>query len=71
MYVCVCNAITERAIHRMVKDGCTTLGEVQALSGCADCCGTCHDYALEVLDQALGRQQAVSPPRAVSLPMVA
>ncbi len=71
MYVCVCNAVTERAIHRMVEEGCCTLGEVQARTGCADCCGTCHDYALEVLEQALERHPGALSTGAVKLPMVA
>jgi len=71
MYVCVCNAVTERTVRELVGRGCTTLGELQARTGCADCCGTCRDYALEVLDQALERHPPITPPETVNLPMIA
>ncbi len=72
MYVCVCNAVTERTIHQMVANGCTALSEVQAMTGCADCCGTCHDYALEVLDRALATHNKTRPSMPViRLPQVA
>jgi bacterioferritin-associated ferredoxin len=71
MYVCICNAVTESAIHRMVDDGCSTLGEVQARTGCADCCGTCHDHVVDVLHRALERQSASAPVALPTLPLVA
>ena len=72
MYVCVCNAVTERTIHQMVASGCTTLSEVQAMTGCADCCGTCHDYALHVLDKALEQRTDIPATiPVVNLPQVA
>lgn len=71
MYVCVCNAVTEHTIHEMVGAGCTTLAELQASTGCADCCGTCHDYALEVLDRALIQTSSHPVTRLPRLPLVA
>ncbi|QOC24239.1 (2Fe-2S)-binding protein [Wenzhouxiangella sp. AB-CW3] len=53
MYVCVCNAVTERTLLELVDEGCTTIAELQSRIGVADCCGTCHDHAAELLDQAL------------------
>jgi bacterioferritin-associated ferredoxin len=70
MYVCICNAVTERTIEKLVADGCSSLAELQSRTGCADCCGTCHDYAVEVLDRALiasSRSPVVLP----SIPLVA
>src|SRR5699024_7718429 len=38
MYVCICNAVTERTIRELVADGYHSLNEIQALTGCS---GTC------------------------------
>lgn len=48
MYVCVCNAITERQVRESVAAGASTLADLQAELGVATCCGCCaetaHDY---------------------------
>jgi len=50
MYVCLCNAVTERAIREAANDGVRTLAELSRRTGCADCCGSCADLAAEILD---------------------
>ena len=60
MYVCICNAVTESTIERMIADGCNTFGEVQARTGCADCCGSCHEHVHDVVNRALERQQSAT-----------
>jgi bacterioferritin-associated ferredoxin len=64
MYVCLCNAITERAIRDAARDGVRTLSELSRKTGCADCCGTCADVASEILADA----QRV---RMLDLPLIA
>ncbi|QKK02893.1 MAG: (2Fe-2S)-binding protein [Pseudomonadota bacterium] len=61
MYVCVCNAVTERAIQRLVADGYTTLNEIQALTGCSGSCGACRDHAEAVIARSAAASAA--PPR--------
>lgn len=51
MYVCVCNGVTDRDIQRAVAEGCTSLDELAARTGCGTTCGCCRDYALEALQQ--------------------
>jgi len=55
MYVCVCNAVTERAIRELVSEGCRSLNEIQALTGCSDTCGRCHEHAEAVIEASLAR----------------
>lgn len=55
MYVCVCNAVTERHIYRLVAEGMTTLDEIQAVTGCAGTCGACREHAELVVDDAIRR----------------
>ncbi len=50
MYVCLCNAVTERAIREAANEGVRTLAELSRRTGCADCCGTCADLAEEILE---------------------
>ncbi|MET0231156.1 MAG: (2Fe-2S)-binding protein [Rhodanobacteraceae bacterium] len=54
MYVCICNAVTERAIREAAASGVRTLSELSRRTGCADCCGSCSDLANEILAEAHG-----------------
>ena len=51
MYVCICNAITERTIREHAERGVTTLDELAVATGAGTCCGACRPLALEILDQ--------------------
>lgn len=53
MYVCLCNAVTERRIRELVAAGYRSLDEIQLLTGCADTCGSCYDHAEAVIASAL------------------
>jgi len=64
MYVCICNAVTERAIREAAASGVRTLSELSRRTGCSDCCGSCADLANEILADA-------HRTRALNLPMVA
>ena len=49
MYICVCNAITERQVRESVAAGATTLADLQFELGVATCCGCCAETAQEYL----------------------
>jgi bacterioferritin-associated ferredoxin len=49
MFICVCNAITERQVKAAVADGATSLADLQGQLGVAACCGCCADTASEYL----------------------
>ena len=51
MYVCICNAVTERAVREAAQAGVRTLSELSRRTGCADCCGSCADLASEILNE--------------------
>ena len=53
MYVCVCNAVTERDIGSAVADGCCTLRELRDQLGVGNCCGRCTGCARDVLNNSL------------------
>ena len=52
MYVCICNAVTERTIREHAARGVATLDELTAATGAGACCGSCRPLALEILDTA-------------------
>ena len=54
MYVCVCNAVTDREIKGAAKLGVRTLDDLSSLLGVATCCGKCADCAKSVLAEAVG-----------------
>ena len=53
MYVCVCNAVTDRDIGSAVADGCGSLRELREQLGVGACCGRCTGCARDVLHQSL------------------
>jgi len=54
MYICICNAVTERDIHAAVSDGCHSMRHLREALGVCSSCGRCGQSALEVLKGALG-----------------
>lgn len=52
MYICICNAITDRQINKAIANGATTLADLQYELGVATECGTCLDSAVQLLPAA-------------------
>lgn len=66
MYVCICNAVTEKMIRQAAAEGVRSMSELTRLTGCSGECGSCADLAEEVL------RDAHRPKRArFNLPLVA
>ena len=55
MYVCICNAITDKQIRRAAKNGTTDLRGLQAKLGVASGCGSCTEAASEILAEYRSR----------------
>lgn len=67
MYVCVCNAVTERHINEAVRDGISTLRHLRDELGVTAECGRCAVCARDCLRSALAEQTrhyAATPVRA-------
>ncbi len=60
MYVCVCNAVTDREIRGAVRLGARSLDDLSATLGVATCCRRCSDCARSVLEEALETHAAVA-----------
>jgi bacterioferritin-associated ferredoxin len=53
MYVCICNAVTERQIRQAVDLGATSFSDLREGLAVATDCGKCRGYACDVLNDAL------------------
>lgn len=60
MYVCVCNAVTERDIEGAIAAGCCSLRQLREELGVGACCGRCTSCAREQLN---GAQRDAQPAR--------
>ena len=49
MFVCICNAITDRQIKETVSAGANSLTDLESQLGVGDCCGCCKDLAASYL----------------------
>lgn len=54
MYVCLCNAVTDRAIREAASRGVASIDALAAETGVGTCCGACRPLAIQILDEASG-----------------
>jgi bacterioferritin-associated ferredoxin len=69
MYICICNAVTEKAIRDAVRDGARSVFDLSLRTGCSTQCGTCTDVVRDIMEATLAE---IGAPRApVKLKVVA
>jgi len=49
MYVCICNAITDKQIRQAAETGARNLWDLQKQLGVATQCGSCKEMASDIL----------------------
>jgi len=49
MYVCICNAVTDKQIREAAKSGAEDLWDLRRELGVAAGCGSCKEMASEIL----------------------
>jgi bacterioferritin-associated ferredoxin len=52
MYVCICNAITDKQIRHAAASGVTSFAGLQKALGVGAGCGTCSEYAASILHES-------------------
>ena len=52
MYICICNAVTERDVRECARRGCGSLDQLSEQLGVGSVCGRCRLAAQEILDEA-------------------
>lgn len=58
MYICVCNAVTDREIRQCAELGARTVDELRDALGVASCCGKCEGAARDILVSRTGSAAA-------------
>jgi bacterioferritin-associated ferredoxin len=61
VYVCICNAITDKQIHEAADAGVEDLWGLQAALGVATNCGSCKETASEILREKRREKQLARP----------
>lgn len=61
MYVCVCNAITDKQIRKAAKAGARNLRDLQSKLGVATGCGSCIEVASEILQESQQETRTFEP----------
>lgn len=54
MFVCICQAVSDRTIREAAARGVTTLEALAAETGTGTCCGACRPFALQILEEHAG-----------------
>jgi bacterioferritin-associated ferredoxin len=61
MYVCICNAITDKQIRQAAESGVTSLWELQKELGVASNCGKCGEMAVSIIRETRRSQEPAEP----------
>ena len=61
MYVCVCNAVTDREIRQCAELGACSLRDLERCLGVGSNCGKCREAARSVLEEAASSGSRFSP----------
>jgi bacterioferritin-associated ferredoxin len=49
MYICICNAVTQKAVEECARDGARSVDDLTVQLGVAAGCGRCRECAVEFL----------------------
>jgi bacterioferritin-associated ferredoxin len=60
MYICLCNAVTERQIREVVDRGARSLDEVKRCLPVATRCGCCEESARELIEARAAGPETVA-----------
>ncbi len=53
MYVCMCEAVTDHAIHQAIDEGASTVAEVMACTRAGTRCGACRSEIAAIVASAV------------------
>lgn len=54
MYICICNAVTEKQVHQAIDGGAVTVDDLYRLLAVGSQCGSCRDCARQCLNEKNG-----------------
>lgn len=59
MYICVCKAVTDKAIRQQVAEGACSMRELKQCLGVGSQCGKCTTAAQDLLNRSLTEQMRI------------
>ena len=59
MYICVCKAVTDKAIRNLVADGACSMRELKQCLGVGSQSGKCTPAAQDLLNRSLTEQMRI------------
>jgi bacterioferritin-associated ferredoxin len=59
MYICVCKAVTDKAIRQHVTEGACSMRELKQCLGVGSQCGKCTPAAQDLLNRSLTEQMRI------------
>lgn len=62
MYICLCHAVTDKAIYEAVDRGVDSYSELAFNTGCGTQCGSCARTARQIFNEAKEARSEVSLP---------
>jgi bacterioferritin-associated ferredoxin len=68
MYVCVCNAVTDREVDQAIEDGALTRDAVTKACGAGGDCGACHEMICDRIEAKLEARAEVERTGPVLVP---
>ncbi len=60
LYICICNAVTEKAVRDCANNGACSIDELAAELGVGAGCGRCRDCASDLLRELRPQVSALS-----------
>ena len=61
MYICICNAVTEKQVHQAIDGGAVTVDDLHRLLAVGSQCGSCRDCAHQCLKEKTAATHGVLP----------
>ncbi|EKE77085.1 bacterioferritin-associated ferredoxin [Gallaecimonas xiamenensis] len=71
MYVCLCHAVTDKAIRKAAASGCSSLAQLRCELGVASQCGKCARQAKAILNEAAPTHRSTLPKQTLLITQMA
>ncbi|MDG6093890.1 (2Fe-2S)-binding protein [Acetobacter sp. AN02] len=68
MFICSCNALTDKDVHQAIADGATRMQQIYEARKCQARCGNCVPGVLCLLKKALQEKKAAAATAPVPVP---
>ena len=60
MYICICNAVTEKQVHQAIDAGAGSMDDLHRLLAVGSQCGNCRECARQCLNERSSQGQELA-----------